>query len=322
MRRARMACVVVVERLAVDNVSLEHRNAGAGQHAHLFRFAVGDGRAPSERVEVVVGERLLRHFFLGGGDIDARGHLHTLSDFPLHAIQIAGDELQLGILERGAAAVGQRDPAIEIAGFVVARDGEHVVGVPGKLRRQIRRFNSLLCAAGVLQRPDQGRTAEQVSRQLGESNVVGMEPGDDLVSNLPDRPVVVAQEVRADFFLDAAAVLLHGADQRDIAADVFPQQLLGLEEIVLVVLLEHAHGPWIGEGSKMNRRRIHRRRDVHEAQIEASGAQRDVSRVANEGQIGVVDGQRQVRLIVDGRLVVMCGCRCGHRDGMRSGKAV
>src|SRR4029453_18789350 len=60
-RRTRMLRVAVVKRLTIDDVALLDRHAGRAEHAHLFRLAVVDRRLSSERVEVIVGERLLRH---------------------------------------------------------------------------------------------------------------------------------------------------------------------------------------------------------------------------------------------------------------------
>ena len=91
-----------------------------------------------------------------------------------------------------------------------------------------------------------------------------------------------------------ATVMPH-AHERDVAADVLAQQLVGLEQVVFVVLLEHADPPRLGERSEVHGRRIHRRRDVHEAQVEGAARNLDRAHVANEREIRVVDGQARAR---------------------------
>ena len=123
--------------------------------------------------------------------------------FCAHAVQLAGDELQLRVAKRRAAAVGQRDPAVDVARLVVARDGEHVVGVPRQLAGQIRRFDAMPRGAAVVERPDERRAREEGVGQLGKPNVIGVQARDDLAVDPPDRLVVVAQQVRCDLFLAA-----------------------------------------------------------------------------------------------------------------------
>ena len=63
-----------------------------------------------------------------------------------HAIEIAGDELEARVVKGGAAVVAERDPAVEIGGFVVAIDGEDVVGIPRERVGEVRGFDLLLSA--------------------------------------------------------------------------------------------------------------------------------------------------------------------------------
>ena len=175
-RRAGALGVAVVERLAVDDVALAHGEAGGAQHAHLLGLVVVDRRLRLERVEVVVGERLLRHRRAAGAATAPAGAvgLHAVERLA-HAIELAGDELQLRVAERRAAAVGQRDPAVDVGRLVVARDGQHVVGVPRQLRRQIRRLDAMPRRAFVVERPDQRRPRVEIAGQLREADVIGME---------------------------------------------------------------------------------------------------------------------------------------------------
>ena len=270
---------------------------------------------------MVLGERFLRHR-------RRRGHLHALArivepslrDRLPHAIQIAGDELQLGVPERRAAAVLERDPAVEVRALVVARDGQHVVGVPGQLAGEVRRLDAMRLRAAVLQRPDERRAAEEIVGQLGEPDVIGVQAGDDLLADAPDRRVVVAEELGLDLFLPRRSVLLHRAHERDVAADVLAQQLVGFEEIVFVVLLEDADARRLGQRSEVHRRRIHGRGDVHELQIELARRQHEAAHVAHERDVRVVDGDGELDLIVEGRHVLSRAVR-RRRVGSGPGRA-
>ena len=111
--------------------------------------------------------------------------------------------------------------------------------------------------------------------------------------------VVVAEEQRLHFFLPRRAVLRAVAHQRHLAADVLAQQLVGLEQVVFVVLLEHADLRRLGERSEVHRRRIDRGGDVHEAQVAGAARQLQVADVAHQRDVGVVDGERQLGLIVE-----------------------
>ena len=64
------------------------------------------------------------------------------------------------------------------------------------------------------------------------------------------------------------------AHERDVAADILAQQLVGLEQVVLVVLLEHADARRLGQRSEVHRRRIDGRGNVHELEVEVAGRQR------------------------------------------------
>ena len=163
-----------------------------------------------------------------------------LADHLTNAIQVAGHELELRVLERRAAAVDDRHPAVDVGRFVVARDGQHVVGVPRQLAGQIRRLDAMPRAAAVVERPDERRPRIQIAWQLRKPDVIGLHAGHDFAADLPDGRVVVAEQTRLHFFFPRRAVVPPGPDERDLAADVLPQELLGLEQVVLVVLLEDA----------------------------------------------------------------------------------
>ena len=154
-----MLSVVVVDRLAFDNVALLHRKRGRAEHAHLLGLGVVDRRLSRERVEVIVGERFLRHRGGRGPNLFPQGvPVHQHVQLLLDAIEVAGHELQRGVAERRPAAVSNGDPAVEVGSFVITRDSQHVVGVPRELTRQIRSFDAMTTRAFVVERPDQSWT--------------------------------------------------------------------------------------------------------------------------------------------------------------------
>ena len=102
------------------------------------------------------------------------------------------------------------------------------------------------------------------------------------------------------------AAVLDEPHERDVAADVLAQQLVGLEQVVLVVLLEHVETRRLGQRSEVHRRRVDRGRDVHEPQVERAARQLDVADVAHEREVRVVDGECELGLVVErGRILAL-----------------
>ena len=95
------------------------------------------------------------------------------------------------VAEGGAAVVDHRDPAVEVGVFVVARDRQNVVRVPGKIIREIRSFNLLPARAGILQRHEQRRPVIKIRGNFGEAIAFGEHSGDNVVPDFPDWTVVV-----------------------------------------------------------------------------------------------------------------------------------
>ena len=236
-------------------------------------------------------------------------------------MQVAGDQLQLRVVVGRPARVGHRHPPVEVGLGIVSRDGQHVVGHPRHVRRQVRRLDPMLALAAVVDLPHQRRPAVQVLGDLGEAVLVGVHAGDDLVADLPHRRVVEGQQPRADFFLAAGAVVHARADERDVAADVLLQQPLRVEQVELVVLFEDAEAGWLAERAEVDGGRVHRRRDVEKAQVDNAVRQRHLPHVAHQRDVGVVDGNGQFGLVLDGRRddVVLSGLDGLHRRRCAAG---
>src|SRR5467141_4988916 len=135
---------MIVKVLPVHDEEFFDRHTGAFQKTDLLGLLVFKGSAAAERIKMILAEIFLLKLWCGG-----RFHCNAiLRSFITHpalrkTVQISGHELQSGIVEGSAAVVDDSDPAIEVGGFVVATDGEDVVGVPGKVSREIRRFDFL-----------------------------------------------------------------------------------------------------------------------------------------------------------------------------------
>ncbi len=155
--------------------------------------------------------------------------------------------------------------------------------------------------AVVVQRPDECRTRAQVARHLRKADVIGVESGDNLAVDLPHGRAVEAQEPRLHRFLARDAVVLPHSHERDITADVLAQQFVRLDQVVLVVLLEHAHAGRLGQRAEMDSRGIHRRGDVLKREVEHAARQIDLPDVADERDRRVVDGDGELDLVIQRR---------------------
>src|SRR5713226_4149653 len=107
--------------------------------------------------------------------------------------------------------------------------------------------------------------------------------------------------------LGGPAVLV-GAHKGDFLADVLVEELGGLEEVVFVVLLDDAEFLWVGEGAEMHGGRIYGGGDIHQFEAKGATGKRELADVAHEGNIGVVDGDVEIGLVVQaGRLIRTSG---------------
>ena len=147
--------------------------------------------------------------------------------------------------------------------------------------------------------------------------MIGAHACHDVGADLPYRGVVVAEKPRLHFFLPGRAVLGRGPHQSHVAADVLAQQLLGLEQIVLIVLFEHGDARRLGDRPEVDGRRVHRRRDIHEAEVEAAAGELHVAHIAHESDVGVVDRHREIDLVVErGRVLRFRSGRGDRRSGI------
>ena len=112
----------------------------------------------------------------------------------LDAVQLAGDELELGVGVSDAAVVNERDPAIEVGGFFVASDGENVVGVPIHVAREVGSFDALGFCAAIFEHPDERGAAVEIFGEIREAIGIDRHAGDDFVADFPDWAVVIGEK--------------------------------------------------------------------------------------------------------------------------------
>ena len=178
--------------------------------------------------------------------------------------------------------------------------GEHVIGVPVHLIGQVRSLHRLLTCLAIVQQPDQCRLAVEVFRQVGKDVAVSSHAGDNFVSHLPNGPVVVRQEHGLHGNFLGGIVFRDDADQRQFLADIFLQELLRAQQIVLVILFEHIEFLGSSQGNDVNCCRIHLRGNIHVAQVDGAVGQAHAADVAHQGDVGIINGDGQFLLVLLG----------------------
>ncbi|PYV22216.1 MAG: hypothetical protein DMG24_17320, partial [Acidobacteria bacterium] len=147
--------------------------------------------------------------------------------------------MKLSVLEGRPAVVDQGNPAVQVTDLLVGGHGEHIIGVPVHVARQVGGLDRLLARVFVIQQPDQRGLAVKVLRQVGENQAVRAHAGDDLVRHLPHRTFVVREQRGLHVFFLRRVVLGAQAYQHHFLAHILVEQLLRVQQVVLVVLLEN-----------------------------------------------------------------------------------
>jgi len=205
------------------------------------------------------------------------------------SVDVAGDELQPGVLVDGAALVVDRDPAGEVGERVGRVEDHHVVRLPGDPARQVGRLDALRPRRLVPQEPHERRLGDEVLGQGGQHEASVLTHVDRPV-DLEDRPVrgeqpgLVVRPVRLVEAHRLADVLLH--------------ELRARQEVVLVVLLEDPQPRRLGERLQVHGGRVDLRRDLHELDLGRPRGNADFADVLHEAEVAVVDRHHHVALIL------------------------
>jgi hypothetical protein len=292
--------IPVVILVAGQQVFAAHRHGAGREQRELLGLVVGDRGRPLEAVEVVVQQRFLRR--LGRlGARRGRGHRHHAHVGLAHAIHRAGHQLQRGVVEAGAAAVGQRHPAVEVEAPAVGGEVGDVVGFPGQSARQVGQLYRLLATCGF----EQHRQRRPVA-QVGRHGIEGQAPrhaGFDAVGEAQDR-TLPCREHRRGFALFSIAGWMR-ADHRDLAADVLFQQLLRRQQVEIKVLLDEGQRR---PGGRAQQRgfRAHLRRHFAQRQARQAARQLDPAAFLDQCQVVVIDGHGHRLAVGGGGADILC----------------
>ena len=211
-------------------------------------------------------------------------------------MHVAGDQLQLRVGVARAGLVDDADPGADVhAAAVGVRAfgvGDVVVRPPGHALGLVRHAGAVRAAALCVDVPDQRRARDQAAgqrRQL-DAGVVRHDLHAAVVA--PEHEPTLRRQQRAVEGLGRLAAHLF---DRDRAVDVLLQQLLGADQVELVVLLEHGGALAVGQRLEHHGGRIDQRGDVGEAHRVASLVEVEVAflahdRVAGHGARGPVVG--------------------------------
>ncbi len=287
--------VPVVVLVAGQQVLAAYRHGSRREQCQLLGLVVGNRGRPLEAVEVVIHQRFLRRF----GCLGTRRRGHRVGHLGLrrpHPVHRAGHQLQRRVVETGAAAVGQRDPAVEVEALALGRQVGDVVGLPRQTGCKVGQFDRLLAATGVEQDRER-RPVAQVGRHAVESQP-SRHTGFDAVRKAQYRALSRSQHRGTLAFF--AVIGRMRTDHRHLAADVLFQQLLRRQQVEVEILLDQAQRlaahrtQQCGFGPHLRR---------HFAQREAiqAGGQVDLAALLDQRQIVVVDGDRDGLAIGGGR---------------------
>ena len=132
-------------------------------------------------------------------------------------------------------------------------------------------------SAAVVEGPDERGTRVQIAGQLRKPHVIGLHAGHDFAADLPHRCVVITEQASRHLFFSRRVLAPPGPHERDVPADILPQELLGLEQVVLVVLFENPDTRRVAQRPEVNGRRIDRRSDVHVVKVGYSASELEIA---------------------------------------------
>ena len=288
------------------------RHIRGRKQRHLFFLIVFQGGRAVQSIEVIFKQRFFCHrrrFFQRSGWCgSAQDHAVKIRLYTPH---ITGDQLQGGVVVAGAALVVERYPAGEIDGFFIAGEARHIVRLPGKTAGQVGKIHGLLARLPALQINGQRRAVAQVGRHVAISEAdIGGQAGFDAVSVLQHHAVVVGEHCR--LLARFLAIRRIGADGGNTLADVFAQERLRAQEVVIKILLQQLQRRAAAR-DKARRFRHDARGNIAQGNAVRPRIQRQFARLAHQGEIVVINS--------DGDRLAILAFADGFRDFGKSGVA-
>ena len=165
-------------------------------------------------------------------------------------------QLQFRVAICHAAVVRQRHPTIQIRRLFIARHRQHVIRLPIHILRQIGSFHFLRIRSAIIQQstPASAGCTDCPANPGSDRNRLPFPS--QFRPDFPYRPIVVRKQQRFRFRPFRRAGIFFRAHQSHFLAHIFLQQLLRIEQIVFVVLLDHAQLRRLGQRPEMHRRGI------------------------------------------------------------------
>ena len=213
---------------------------------------------------------------------------------PVDQIQVAGKQLDLGLIEGDAAAVVDGDPVDQAGLAAVAGQFEHIVAAPAQAGGEIAESYRLAAFGRLLQFQSQGRPLAQIVRHLVVDDAVaavGVEGFDAAVFHAQDHASVDGEDACFLPFQGLAAVAGATRDAHG-AADMLLQQGLRRQQVEIVVLLAHRESV-DGQGLRQDLLR-----HIHQRDAGTARRQIEFALFAHQGAARVVHGQRQPGLLL------------------------
>jgi hypothetical protein len=161
-----MQRVAIVAKITIDDVALDDWKTGRPSMLTCFVSALLMRGFARDRVEVVIGERFLRHRG-PDGNCSCDGVVSQCPQLALHAVQVPATSCSCAFLnDVPLPLVTVTHPSMSAA-LVVASDRQHVIGNPRETPREVRGFDTVSGAAVVLERPDERRCEKRLPAARG-----------------------------------------------------------------------------------------------------------------------------------------------------------
>ena len=213
-----------------------------------------------------------------------------------HAVDVPGHQFQGSVGVGGPALVVDGDPSREIGAVIAGVERQHIVGPPVDGVGEVGGLDPLGFGLAVFEQPYQCGLGGQVFGHLREQDPPRVAEGDIFV-DLEDRAAVDRQQGGRQGVLALGELVFR--EELDFLADVFFKKPLGVEQIVLVILLENAQARRAGERPDLHAGGDDLGGHVHEPQFKGARGERRLPLVLHQPEVDVVNGQSDRRLVLD-----------------------
>ena len=203
-------------------------------------------------------------------------------------VHVAGHQLQPCVGVGGARTVLQRHPAGKVDARVLLVELCYIVGFPAQAAAEVAQLQQVSAAPCHLQAGDQGGlVAKGCGDVLEEETATRV--GFDAVTDAHHQAVLGAEHGGRLPCLDAGGRI--GAQDADLASQVLLQQLSRSEQVVVEVLFQHADATGAVTTLEQGGFRLQPAAHAADGQLLFASGQLHPAPVADQGQVGVVDGE-------------------------------